>query len=568
MSAKYKTESIEIRHVIDGDKKTCPDKENSGIQERVHTASIPSHEEQKQEADESYINEATHLRKLLKLYFYAAFKWKNNTCSFHLIYCFVFLIQVIKVSLITDQIFKFSYDRGNFSSVVNRGHLTLRHLLLQGWTASWETLPYPPAHGDFAVYTIDDLESGINFAVSRYYNAEEEAIGYYVRMKEDEMTATIKYFTFPGFGDTQDEGINTFDITFPTDAGLTSTNVGNKTVYSYNVTKEFAHLNLSQPMKRMLSTTLQFSLHSVRLHRDSKLATCLQVKGEVIYTDLDNNGQVNVDLETHTTRIECKTMNLTLEDWELKSTLKEVGGAVMAFCVISLVITLLAISFGLYVYWKTKMFMKEHIKDFYGHRDEEKEDLPPSEYFRFLKFWDITVIVSDILTLVATDFITYKTEDRELMIETLDSQTVWLGIGCVFAWTSILRFFKFNIKFHLLFSTLYRAFWDVMAYLICVTVLFVGFWVCGYVVMGPYHVKFRTPEAAAETLFATVNGDEIYATLAILESKKSGGRWIFWNCMQIGKKRKMCDQWKKLCVVILQNMILRAITYSFLSRVF
>jgi hypothetical protein len=29
----------------------------------------------------------------------------------------------------------------------------------------WETLPYPPAQGDFAVYTIDDLESGINYAV-------------------------------------------------------------------------------------------------------------------------------------------------------------------------------------------------------------------------------------------------------------------------------------------------------------------------------------------------------------------------------------------------------------------
>jgi len=31
----------------------------------------------------------------------------------------------------------------------------------------WETLPYPPAHGDFAVYTIDDLVGGVNFAVER-----------------------------------------------------------------------------------------------------------------------------------------------------------------------------------------------------------------------------------------------------------------------------------------------------------------------------------------------------------------------------------------------------------------
>ena len=30
---------------------------------------------------------------------------------------------------------------------------------------AWETLAYPPAQGDFAVYTIEDLESGINYAV-------------------------------------------------------------------------------------------------------------------------------------------------------------------------------------------------------------------------------------------------------------------------------------------------------------------------------------------------------------------------------------------------------------------
>jgi hypothetical protein len=41
-------------------------------------------------------------------------------------------------------------------------------------------------------------------------------------------------------------------------------------------------------------------------------------------------------------------------------------------------------------------------------------------------------------------------------------------------------------------------------------------------------LQFKTPSAAAETLFAVVNGDEIYATLAILESDKSGGNWVWW----------------------------------------
>jgi hypothetical protein len=33
----------------------------------------------------------------------------------------------------------------------------------------------------------------------QFYNAEREAIGYYIRTADDKMTATIKYFDFPGF---------------------------------------------------------------------------------------------------------------------------------------------------------------------------------------------------------------------------------------------------------------------------------------------------------------------------------------------------------------------------------
>ncbi|XP_060552431.1 mucolipin-3-like [Ruditapes philippinarum] len=278
----------------------------------------------------------------------------------------------------------------------------------------------------------------------------------------------------------------------------------------------------------MLSTTLRFQLHSVRSHESSRKATCLRVEGSVEFVDLDNSGQVLVDLDTRSSRIKCKDMNLPLSDWQLENTSEDIGALVIALCVISLVLTTSTMVFAAYAFWITKQFMKKHYQAYFGVVDKDETDLPASEYFRFLKFWDIIVIISDILTIFGTRWIVSKTRQSELELELLDSYTVWLGVGCVLAWLSLLRFFKFHNKFHLLFSTLYKAFWDVIAYLICVGVLFVGFWVCGYVVMGPYHVKFQTPEAAAETLFAVVNGDEIYATLAIIEWDKSGGHWVWW----------------------------------------
>lgn len=39
---------------------------------------------------------------------------------------------------------------------------------------------------------------------------------------------------------------------------------------------------------------------------------------------------------------------------------------------------------------------------FYNPPDQEETDLPFSEYFRFVKLWDIVVIASDIFTLIGT----------------------------------------------------------------------------------------------------------------------------------------------------------------------
>ena len=56
------------------------------------------------------------------------------------------------------QMFHFGNDRVDFNNVVHRGHLTLRHVVLKDWSAHFETLPYPPSHGDFAVYDIKSLK--------------------------------------------------------------------------------------------------------------------------------------------------------------------------------------------------------------------------------------------------------------------------------------------------------------------------------------------------------------------------------------------------------------------------
>ncbi|WAR25214.1 MCLN1-like protein [Mya arenaria] len=483
--------------------------------------------------ERKYTKQTKKLRRLLKCYFYAAVKYKNKTCFIHVGYLAIFLIQVVKVALITTQMFSFGHDRGNFSSTVNRGHLALRHLLLKGWDASWETLPYPPAQGDFALYSIEDLTEAVDFAVERYFNAEKDAIGFYVRLPMDDMVAQIKYFDFPGFSDDKvKSGIVIHTETFPIKHGLSETidPTTKEVSYGYSISREFEFLKLTQPIKKMLLTTLTFQLHSVRVHEKDAKARCLRIKGVISFQDLDNNGQVNVDLETLTSRIKCADMNFaSLADLALDNTSDAVAVAVIAFSVISVLLTLAIMICGIVLFLRTKGYMKVYYQKFYNPLANGESDLPWREYTKFFKPWDLLVIIGDGLTLFGTVWIRFIGESSNWVLATLDSYTVLLGIGCLFAWFSLLRFFKFHKRFYLLFSTLYRGIRNVMAYLLCITVLFMGFWVCGFVVLGPYHVKvFQTPEAAMETLFAIVNGDEIFATMAILESKKSGDIIILW----------------------------------------
>lgn len=49
---------------------------------------------------------------------------------------------------------------------------------------------------------------------------------------------------------------------------------------------------------------------------------------------------------------------------------------------------------------------------------------------------------------------------------------------------------------------------------------------CGWLVLGPYHVKFETLASTSETLFSLVNGDDMYATFANIETE-STYIWLF-----------------------------------------
>lgn len=514
--------------------------------ERINAGKESSNHDRVSKEEDKYRRRTLNLRRMLKLYFYSAVKYNNHLCSFHLVYFVFMVLQIAKLSCITAQMFNFGDERGKFNNVVKRGHVTLKNLLLKGWDASWETPPYPPAHGDFAVYDIKSLKEKINYAVERLYNAEEDAIGFYKRPQFDSVTAEMTYFDFGGFedGDTF-HGISIKTKAFKVHVN-NHTNQSTKEIsYSYDVDKDFLLNNLTEPIKRMLTFTLLFKIESVRVYIDKNKARCLLVDGKIKFEDPDNNGQVTVDLDTTTERQICLEFGYDVPDVTIEAVSKSLIIGVLFLAFVSLAYTIICMAFGIFVYRQTKRYMKKYyVRYFEPERYKEtrqqtevqgtsqdsltggnkytKDDLPWKEYGRFIKGWDLLVLAADLTTIIGNLGLQLQI-DEQWTVTSLDTFTVLLGIGCLFAWIGLLRYFKFNYKFHLLFNTMYASIGDVLAYLACICVLFIAYMSFGYVVLGPYHIKFATASSTAETLFSIVNGDEIYATFAMLETDQTGG---------------------------------------------
>lgn len=48
-----------------------------------------------------------------------------------------------------------------------KSELTYKHLLLKDWNVAYETLPYPPAAGQYAIYNMSELFDHMNALMER-----------------------------------------------------------------------------------------------------------------------------------------------------------------------------------------------------------------------------------------------------------------------------------------------------------------------------------------------------------------------------------------------------------------
>ncbi|XP_013412141.1 mucolipin-3 isoform X2 [Lingula anatina] len=439
------------------------------------------------------------------------------------------IVQLLKIIMVTVQLVLFGVDRSAHVTFLEKSDIAFKHLFLQGWDPAYETVPYPAPLGKFAVYKHSDFYAKLNFAWKMYHEAWPDAIGVYdaprVNSTVDEPMVLCKTYFEVGDVDPASGSYN-FDLDpvsscFQLQRTMTHFNTTtNKTEYTYDIEKYLASINESINFDTLMKVEAKFSLRSIHLKNfdlRKNEAECFQFDIDILFDNTGYNGQVPVKLLSTPNTFACrgKINNHGEVSHVVRNLIIFFDGLVILISTISGCLCIRSLYRSQKLRKITAVFFKK----------QRQVTLTWEDHLEFLNFWYLLIIVNDVITIIGSGCkIMVEAEN----IDYYEICGLTLGTGSLFAWFGILRYLSFFEKYNILILTMKKSFPEVIRYLICALMFFFGFVFCGWVVLGPYHVKFRSVSTASECLFALMNGDDIFETFAIIDPKLVNSNiWFF-----------------------------------------
>ncbi|CAM1306042.1 MCOLN2 (predicted) [Pycnogonum litorale] len=283
--------------------------------------------------------------------------------------------------------------------------------------------------------------------------------------------------------------------------------------------------NFSISFSRLKSAHLKFSIKSVFLKslKPWDLPDCYKFKISINFDNSNHDGLIAINMDIDFVRLVCHG-NIQYADKNIEQNVIDdvLVAAVIIMCMTSMILCSRALYRAQTLRVETVLFFKR----------QYNKNLPWKDKMEFLNLWYITIIINDVLIISGsilkliiahTDALTSSHNDLYILC------TISLGVGNLLMWCGVLRYFGFFPKYNILILTLKKALPDVLRYLLCVVFIFMGFAICGWLVLGPYHYKFRTLLRTFQCLFALVNGDDMFATFQMVS--KDAKVVIDWFCM-------------------------------------
>ncbi|KAI1896813.1 hypothetical protein AGOR_G00098700 [Albula goreensis] len=411
-------------------------------------------------------------------------------------------LQLLKIIIVTVQLVLFGLSNQMVVTFKEENTVSFKHLFLKDYDEASDDM--------LAVYTQSEVYSHINYAIEQYLALPETTVGRYAYVfgagfNGSALSLCQQYY--------KRGHIDPANDTFNIDPHVITDCIGVNPLAEPPSSLGSDYRNFTLKFHKLINVTIEFQLKAINIQTiiNNEIPDCYTFIITIVLDNKAHSGKVKITLDNQASIKECKDPNVSghAENYARLS----FDAFVVVVCALSLLLCGRSILRGILLQYEFVQYFRNNLgrSVCWGDRLE------------FINGWYILLVISDIFTITGS-FIKIGIESKNL--SSYDECGILLGTSTLLVWVGVIRYLSFFQKYNILIVTLRAAFPNVIRFCCCVAVIYLGYCFCGWIVLGPYHVKFRSLSMVSECLFSLINGDDMFVTFSEMQDS-STLVWVF-----------------------------------------
>uniref|UniRef100_A0A4W4GY83 Polycystin cation channel PKD1/PKD2 domain-containing protein n=1 Tax=Electrophorus electricus TaxID=8005 RepID=A0A4W4GY83_ELEEL len=385
-------------------------------------------------------------------------------------------LQILKIIIVTVQLVFFGLSNQMVVTFKEENTASFKHLFLKDYDDDTDEM--------LAVYTQTDVYDRIYYAIEQYLALPETTVGRYayvygVGVNGSALSLCQQYY--------KKGQIDPANDTFNIDPHVITDCIGvTPLAPPPGAMMESDYKNFSLKFHKLINVTISFQLKAINLQTiiNNEIPDCYTFVITIVLDNKAHSGKVKISLDNEVLIKECRDPSVSGHG--------EPGYARMGFDVVVAVVCTLSLLLCGRSIVRGILLQQEFVQYF---KDRLNRSVCWGDRLEFINGWYILLIISDLLTITGS-FIKIRIEMKN--ISSYDVCGILLGTSTLLVWVGVIRYFSFFQKYNILIVTLRAAFPNVIRFCCCVAVIYLGYCFCGWIVLGPYHVKFRSLSMVSE----------------------------------------------------------------------
>lgn len=440
------------------------------------------------------------LRKRLRSHFMTPFeKYKHRGRK-----PWKLLLQFIKLIMVTVQVLLFASELFSVIQFLDDSEQVFKYLFL---------LDSNNSH--YAIYTKEQFYLQVRHSVVQFSDLQRIAVGTFgfpsVRKDRSDPMIMCTYKYTNSSVDPEEES---YEFNRHTDYSCQDLFPPSKS--DKNLTSFVLRNKLPESFESIIRISLMTNISSFHVPKAPRKLACYNFNVTILFDNSNHNGRVPVTVGADGTIIDCRgnsSLRVTPDYHTFRTVHLFVDVLTVLVCLLSMGLCFRSLIMQLRLVKATRHFFLKEIK----------EKLTFCDCLDLINLWFVLILLSDSCAVIGSMI--------KMLIDMNNQQqysfcSIFLGIAVLLTWSGLLRYLTHFKKYNILLVTLKAAAPSVLRFCLCGSLLYFGFMFCGWIVLGPYHIKFRNLSTVSECMFSLINGDDMFMTFAEMDPK-SYSVWIF-----------------------------------------